>query len=524
MRHSGSTERIRGRHTHARLRNRTIVVSLAGIALLAGGGGAAASGGEIVEEFADTAFLDARSTAIWALGGSGRLVAGTGLGGNGSDGIFVAAAPETILDTDGNGGLFNFSRFSVPAGTRVVFRGRNAARVRVLRRAEIHGAIDLRGGDGQTASVRRQVTEGGVAGPGGGRGGRGNPNGVFAVSLAGEAGESVPRVMGRFGCNTGTGLREGGGCAGRRATSGAGSGGGGGHRDVGATDNGVSPNSGLGGLVYGDSAISDLRGGSGGGGGGNDDDGGTFDQDDPGGAGGGGGGALALEVGGLLAYSGAVDATGGRGGSGFQQSGAGGGGSGGAILVRAGRILPMTSGRWDATGGFGGSLSAPGRPGGGGSPGRIRFEDADGVVSIDRTTVLVQPAESAGRVGDSIRLGRTAGMSLYYDTGVADPRYEFDGSDPVTGALRTDAGVTDLVLPNGVPPGTRARIVFAGALSDPNDPDVPDPSTALGPVRDVRLLNGYRFIRFAVQFDLGSALPVTVVPEVERLRIRFVCP
>jgi len=505
--------------------NMRILEVFAGALLFAASAmGAPGGNGEIVEAFDDASFFDVRSTAYWDLAGSGRLVAGIGLGGNGADGAFVATAGDTQLDTTANGGVFNFTRFVVPPGARVIFSGAFPARVRVLRRADIQGMLDLRGGAGETAVFRGQVTAGGVAGPGGGRGGRGNPNGTISMSPAGEVGESVPRVMNTVSCNRGDGLRLGGGCAGGRDTSSAGSGGGGGHRDFGASDNGASPQSGFGGIAYGIPAIADLRGGSGGGGGGNDDDGLPFVNDDPGGAGGGGGGALSLEVGGVLVIAGTIEASGGRGGNGFMQSGAGGGGSGGALRLRAGRVADLTSGKLLARGGTGGTLSAPGRPAGGGSPGRIRLEDADGVVGIDRTRVTVDPAESQGNVRTTVSLGRSVGASRFYDSGVATPRYAFDGADPATGALLTGPAVTDLVLPNGIPAGTTARIVFTGAPEDVANPGFPDLTQEVGPVTDVTALDGLRFIRFAIRFDVGSSLPVATVPEVDRLRVRFFCP
>jgi hypothetical protein len=135
----------------------------------------------------------------------------------------------------------------------------------------------------------------------------------------------------------------------------------------------------------------------------------------------------------------------------------------------------------------------------------------------------------AGLDYDRVRLpnglfGRSIGASLYRDTGVTAPRCAFDGSDTVTGALRTDASVTDLVLPNGVPPGTSASVVFTAAPEDAANPGFPDLSQEVGPVTDVTRLDGLRFIRIAVRFDIGTALPVAVIPEMDRLRIRFGCP
>lgn len=475
----------------------------------------------LIEDFSTTDFADPEGSALWNVSGSGVLVAGVGIGGNGADGPFNPTEPRVILETNAvNNGLFNFTEFNIPAGTEVVFEGIPPARVNVLGDVTIGGTITLKGKDGQVAISRGQITAGGLGGPGAGRGGNGNPNGTVSVSGSGEVGESVPRVFNTVSCNGGEGFRLGGGCAGKRAASAAGSGGGGGHRDRGADDNGVSPNSGLGGIAYGEPGISDLRGGSGGGGGGNDEDGLTFPNDDPGGAGGGGGGALSISAAGVLRFNGVINCDGGRGAGGFQQSGAGGGGSGGAIKIQALSVADLMTGSMTCRGGLGGLLSAPGRPGGGGSPGRIRLDTVSGSITVDRSRFVFDPSESQGAIPIST-LGKSSGRSLYYNTGVANPVYSFNGSDPLTGLLTPGPAATDLVMPRGIPEGTFASMLFYGAHADPADLSRPDETTLVGPVTDIAALNGYQFIRFEVLFDIGAEPDLVEKPRIESLQIRF---
>jgi len=474
-----------------------------------------------VEEFSTNDFADPEGTALWNVAGSGVLVAGTGLGGNGSDGPFNPTETRVVVEANqSNGGLFNFTSFVVPSGTEVVFQGVPPIRINVLGDVNIAGTLTLKGGDGQIAVVRGQVTAGGLGGPGAGRGGNGNPFGTNEVSRQGETGESVPRFNAMGNCNVGSDPRRGGGCPGARLASGSGSGGGGGHRDAGGSDVAISIQSGQGGLPYGDPGINDLRGGSGGGGGGNDEDGLPFQNDDPGGAGGGGGGAIGFSVDGTFNYRGLINCDGGRGGGGFGQSGAGGGGSGGAIKVRALTIGDLLQGSMTCRGGLGGVLSAPGRPGGGGSPGRIRLESLSGRLTVDRTRFVFDPTESVAPLPPAI-IGKSIGASLYYNTGVVNPVYAFNGSDPFTGLLTPGPAATDLQMPRGIPDGTTASIQFFGAHADPNDFGSPDLSTEVGPFTDITTLSGYQFVRFQVLFDIGQEPGTAERPRIEALTLRF---
>lgn len=483
----------------------------------------------VIESFDSTEGADRTTTALWGTGSLGRLVSGSGLGGAGFDGAFdFDTLPEAgrvrrtsgttaVFDADPDG-ILQFTSFRLPAGTELRCEGAVPALIFVTGDAEIAGTIRLAGRDGEVAIGRGQVTRGGRGGPGGGDGGNGNPNGTSALSPNGEGGHAAFGVTGTLPCHIGGGFRAGG-CPGRRLSSGAGSGGGGGHRDAGASDNAVSPNSGLGGTPHGTADIAFLTGGSGGAAGGNDEDGLSFENDDPGGAGGGGGGALGLEIGGRLSFAGSIVADGGRGGGGFQQSGAGGGGAGGAIRIRAARIDPLETGSMTARGGLGGLLSSPGRPGGAGSPGRIRIETEDGSHVVDRTRFVFDPSESSGVVSEDV-LGRSLARSRYYPTGALAPRYAFDGSDPSTGAL-SRASTSDLVLAAPAPPGAFARIVFFGALEDAARPFEPDLATESGPATDVSSLDGYPFLRFEIEFETEPDPFFPPRIEIESIRFRF---
>lgn len=115
------------------------------------------------------------------------------------------------------------------------------------------------------------------------------------------------------------------------------------------------------GPIYGDSALTDLYGGSGGGGG---DGINTW-----GGGGGGGGGSLELVAMDILTMTGTLSANGGHGADGNEAGG--GGGSGGGILLAADLI--NFSGSVNASGGDGGTGLVNNYAGGGGGGGRVAF-------------------------------------------------------------------------------------------------------------------------------------------------------
>ncbi len=473
--------------------------------------GSAVPGAEdaIEEEFSDTARLDRTSTALWNVEESGVLAAGVAFGGNGSDGAFVARTSRTVLDTTRNGGLFDFTSFIVPPESTVLFEGPHPALVRVLGDARIQGSVRSDGASGISASTRGAVIAGGPGGAGGGDGGAANPGGSLGVSPCGAAGASPPGVEPAGTCPSCGTPRTGGGCGGARQAERPTGGGGGGHSTEGE---------GFGGTAYGGETIAALLGGSGGGAGGNLANPDDYRMDFPGASGGGGGGAFGIDVLGTFVLAGRLSASGGSGGrSRSRDSSAGGGGSGGAVRIRATSFEVTGPAAITCLGGPGGAGFSDDADGGSGARGRIRIETIEPPVGLDRA--LYFPAPSLGTLAVE-SLGRTFAASTHYDTFAPSPRYAFDAADPRTGELRASSRVRDVAFAGGIPGGTSARIEFFGANEDPLNPGRPDRSTEFGPVTDVTLVDGMRFIRFVIFFEIDPARE-DLRPEIDRLRIRF---
>ena len=70
--------------------------------------------------------------------------------GNGSDGAF-APTSNVLIDTTVNGGVFNYTSFTIPAGVTVTARGPNPLVIKCLGDVTIDGVLDLKGGDGIVA-------------------------------------------------------------------------------------------------------------------------------------------------------------------------------------------------------------------------------------------------------------------------------------------------------------------------------------------------------------------------------------
>ncbi len=206
------------------------------------------------------------------------------IGGNGSDGPFTPAV-NTTLDTAINGGVFQFTTISIPAGVTVRALGPNPLILRVQGKVDIDGVLNAEG-------FVANGTSGGAGGPGGYAGGDGG-------SPWGQSGEG-----------------PGGGAGGVGSFGGCFAGGGGGH----ATPGTASISSGGG--TYGSAYPFDLRGGSGAGGWGC-----AVSLGGPGPGGGGGGGTVALLADGDVDIRGTVLARG--AGDGIFN------GAAGSILVRA---------------------------------------------------------------------------------------------------------------------------------------------------------------------------------------------
>jgi len=120
----------------------------------------------------------------------------------------------------------------------------------------------------------------------------------------------------------------------------------------------------------------------------------------------------------------------------------------------------------------------------------------------------------------------------------------FRGTDANTGRVVTDAAgnvldpfdndidvdAPDLLADNFVPNGPTyfqsVEVRFQGADEDAANPGSPDLATATPFVTDITLVNGKRFIRWQIDFDIASGgsgvpQPATPRPQVNFLRIPF---
>ncbi|MBI4879827.1 MAG: hypothetical protein HY812_09245 [Planctomycetes bacterium] len=102
--------------------------------------------------------------------------------------------------------------------------------------------------------------------------------------------------------------------------------------------------------------------------------------------------------------------------------------------------------------------------------------------------------------------------------------------DPGTNDFDVDAPDEKVLLADFIPEGPlyyqSVAVYFQGADEDPANPGMPDLATASGFVSDITLLNGRRFIRWAVRFDIATnpafpAQPDTPRPQMNFLRVPF---
>jgi hypothetical protein len=120
----------------------------------------------------------------------------------------------------------------------------------------------------------------------------------------------------------------------------------------------------------------------------------------------------------------------------------------------------------------------------------------------------------------------------------------FQGTDPATGFVATDAAGNVLdpfgndfaidspdlfeadFLPQGGAVAQTVKIEFQGADEDPANPGLPLLATASAFVTDPTLLNGRRFVRWQVAFDIAAGagqvlVPATPKPQMNFLRLPF---
>lgn len=474
----------------------------------------------LVETFADRSGRDPSTTALWAAFDSEFLQSGYGWGGDGSDGDFLVTA-NTVLDTTGNDGIWNFNRvtFENAASIRFEITGDKPAVIRVFDELLILGSttlILLDGEDGRDGEIGSALpVPGGAAGAGGGRGGDASID--FEKTM--QAGSGV----------TAFGFADGAGAGG---FSGGNPGGGGGAAHVFAGNDGTAGDRGSGepggggGLEYGEEGM--LSGGSGGGAGGNQI--GVVDVSS-GGGGGGGGGAVLFDVRGFfgLRAPSVISAEGGRGGRGARSmpdgSASGGGGSGGTVIIRTSRVI-ATTGRISAVGGIGGLPGLLAGRGGNGSDGRIRVETIQGSQGCN-----CSPNETIARIDDAI-LGVSRATSRFQNTNflVGESVFGFDASDPLTGEILYAAGVEDIVLVDAdgapieaLPDGVRAFILFSGADELPEAPGQPDPATITPWSTDISSIDGRQMIRYRIRFEVDEELLDRSYrfPGVDDVRLRY---
>ncbi len=472
-----------------------------------------------VENFDRRRDSDPSSTAEWNANDANILRAGLGIGGSGIDGNLVL--PEfsiAVLDTSVNGGFFNFREIDIPGNSNLQIIGPNAPRLFCTGDINIAGTINISANDGRDGLMGQGLTRvpGAAGGPGGFRGGNAN-NPPYNFGGKAESGHGP--------------TSDSGGGFGTRATF-PGGGGGGGHSRLGQTCMLINIWCGIAGTAYGNSTISQLLGGSGGGGGGD-----TISpdpvEDVTGGSGGGGGGAISMECAGTFTMTGTIAADGGNGGDGGSSNpggGGGGGGSGGSIKIRSFKINSITNQGASLTaqagsGGFGGGGASSG--GASGSDGRIflaSFDtNRDGQANdffVDRLRVNVAPREIRGLISER-DLGTSFGLSRWLDTGSPDPRFTFEATDPDTGFILPGPQVPDVDIPLGIPESATIKVLFQGAHEHPTLARTPDIDSATDFITRIEDLNGFQFIRYRIEFDIGPDLATAIKPEIEAINIRF---
>ncbi|MFG0317223.1 MAG: hypothetical protein ACF8XB_08125, partial [Planctomycetota bacterium JB042] len=179
-----------------------------------------------------------------------------------------------------------------------------------------------------------------------------------------------------------------------------------------------------------------------------------------------------------------------------------------------------------------------------------------------QVSALVDPAKTP-EVVSSVSVGRSVWIDLGAVTSdfrppvvtsagpIAGPLFGvpgvgplFAGTDPLTGLVPTDAAgnvellataaievdAPDLLKPDFIPNGPTwfqsVAVRFQGADEDAGLPGTPDLSSATAWVTDATLVNGRRFLRWEIRFDMAAnaAVPLELTtprPLVNRLRIPF---
>jgi hypothetical protein len=279
-------------------------------------------------------------------------------------------------------------------------------------------------------------------------------------------------------------------------------------------------------VVWGPSAVQVPTAGTGGGAGGNAAVSSTSTNppdDIVAGSGGGGGGGLELVSAGTLTVKGTgqITAVGGNGASGYTtvvggstiRGGHGAGGAGGSIWLSGTSVTVEAGAKVDARGGVGNPLSTnPSRTGNGGD-GYVIVRDRGANPATASNDITPQAVTSRTDFSPTDN-GKSVAFSDWYDSGLANPGWSFDASNPQTGQL---VGGKDLTWLNPLGSGQSATIAFQGAPDSGGAPD-PDPArwypggnTKENPgavwetdIAKLRARGGLRHIRFKVEFDIGK--------------------
>lgn len=270
--------------------------------------------------------------------------------GKGLMGDFHAVSNGTI-----QGGDYDFNNFKIDEGVTIKVIGSKPLIIHVKNNVIINGTLDASGGNGGNAIAGMKGGDAGIAVAGGYDGAAG----VFS--------SNATIAQGNRGNGPGAGL----------STNNYFGGGGAGYASTGQPLN-------LGGLVYGDSALTQYLGGSGGASGMAANYGGS-------GGAGAGGGIIVIQsckdI--IIGFKGKVLANGGDGGNdGNSNCTGGGGGSGGCIRIAGSNIQHY--GIISAMGGQGGSASStnPYSNGGQGGEGRIRIDYINGQIKGSVTPII----------------------------------------------------------------------------------------------------------------------------------------
>jgi len=524
------------------------------------------------ESFADAKQRDSGpTTAEWSAGpGRPGLFATFGYGGSGADGDLVVSG-KTQLDSNtrqpGPDGVveWNLRSLVVNSGGVLTLTGRYPIRLKVLGTCVVQGDIDLGGKNGLNAPAGQAGTmgkiNGGAGGPGGGAGGDANTNPnhpIGALPMELRAGAGWPKVVNRCGepnrsenrlitviepnCGGGTGGNRGlplgvtfrSGCSGN----------GGGHAQTGVQTDFLCSNiqamgSGFGVswiIPTGANAVQAPTGGAGGGAGGNAAVSTTStipSNDIVAGSGGGAGGGAEIEAADSLAVSGRILAAGGNGGAGYTTvvtgtpvaGGWGGGGAGGSVWLSGTSVTVGNTAVLTAAGGIGNpNPSNPAWTGNGGD-GYLIIRDLGGNPTVNPGS-RITPAPVSGRAMFSPAVnGQSAAVSLFYDSGMKDPTWTFNASDPQTGEVKPGS---DLIFLNPPGSGQKAYIGFQGAPDLGGKPN-PDPKTWVPQnafETDISKLGGkgLRHIRFEIRFDIGPRQKGQPAPNrvaIQEVSIRY---